>query len=137
MDRRWPPNRDGFSTINSRPPSTATPQRYRDTLNNITRSGNYVAVPRSLAGALGLDAAAIVMTLISVGQVRAGQDGFLKVTPSFLCRGLGIDPDREQEAITHLLNRAIIEVRDRGSLRHIRLDLDKLHQIMKDERNDD
>ena len=106
MDRRWPPNRRaGFSTNTSRESHpAATPERYRSALLGITRTGNYVAIPRTLASALGLDAAAIVMSILSLGQVRAGQDGFLRVTSSFLCRGLGIDSDREQEAITLLLN---------------------------------
>jgi hypothetical protein len=109
---------------------TATPEAYSAVLKQFSRRGDYVPIPRPLAHLVGLDAAAIIMNLIAVGQIRADESGFMQATPAFLCRGLGLSAEREAQGIRLLVDWRLVETKLRDGSRHLRVDLRRLQRYL-------
>jgi hypothetical protein len=119
----------GFSAV-ARTMAPPTRQDYRGFLTTLTRRGDYVALPRWLAQRLGLDAAAVLVNLLNVGQLRADSEGFVMMTPKFNCNGLGLDEDREAEAMTKLAQLRIVHIEYRNHERYACVDLKRLETIL-------
>ena len=136
MDSNFPPIRSGLFRTQRRSHAEspiANPTLYKSTLAGVHKHGHYFPVPKALAAAIGLDAASVLMLLVSLGGMRAGPDGFMQATPGWVAYSTGLSSEREALAVRLLVNEyELLEARDRGGQRHLRVDLRRLARVLED-----
>ena len=139
MDSKLPPIHGPFRTQRRSPPGNpaSSPEAYKGFLSAVLGGSQYTAVPRDLACAIGLPAAALLMLVVTVGRLRADPAGFLHCTPTFVCNALGLSPEEERTAVECLeIEYQLVERKDRGTQRHLRVNVRRLRELMTEARND-
>jgi hypothetical protein len=131
LTRSSAPLIEGFTT--SRRYVPATPTSYSDFVRDLTRQGNYVPLSRHVCQVFGLDAAAVLLNVLNAAQLRSDEEGWQQVTPAWLCRGLGISEQRANIAVNLLLEKGVVEVKNRGGSRHLRINLYELQRQLREE----
>jgi hypothetical protein len=123
--RRGTCGRTGFAF---RPrPAERAPDYVEFTDELVARGGHFPLV-RSIAAAIGLDAAALALHIANAGRVRSDRAGWVMCTSGWVRAGIGLDGDRLAAALEKLQRLGIAKVERRGEhrLRHVRLDLHRL-----------
>jgi hypothetical protein len=98
---------------------------------SVNAAGAYVPFNRTIAVAIGLDAAAVLLNLLTTPRLCADVCGFMLATPSYNCHGVGIGEEREAAAMDKLSRSRLIEIQYRDHKRYVRVDLDRLEAIQR------
>jgi hypothetical protein len=105
---------------------------HRAFLRQLTAGGDYVPLKRRYARALGLSATALVLQVSNVAQAKADDAGFIWAEEEFIENGIGLGPKGQERALAKLQALKIAEVEFRGGRRYVRLDLDRLQQVVEE-----
>lgn len=102
---------------------------YKRYLDSKIRKGNWFAKPRDYLAIFSCRESDLLLHLMNVG--RPMQDrGWIPATVKFLRQGIGLDAAIQDQLIARLQSRGVLEVEYRGRVRYLRVDYDRVEELI-------
>jgi hypothetical protein len=105
---------------------------YKAYVQRLGRNGNFFLAPLRYFQTFKCRTAVFLLHALNVFGAKHTDDGFAQLTPRFVEDGIGIPADVQEKILRDLHRLGIVEVEKLGypKTRHVRLDLDRLEEVL-------